>query len=1296
MATGSITNVDEPNGEESVLLKEGGPSSSAATTTIKTGTSSISAIISPDRTKKEEVRDNTGDSNSSKKYVSGGSTARSSPALEGNFLSKTVSKEDPTSSTVDSTAKAHSLPEKESGSSSSRPLSSRTLERNSRDPTSCPSSGAYSRQRHPHPPIPPNLQSVKSDDSDVNLNALNPFPSSSGEHYHHRSRRHNQYHPHMSSSDGGRYTKRGGAEVKTESDGKYILFYHDGREEKERAALEKDNHGESKQPSKERRDRKRERDRSSCNARKISSADQGEGIEVMLHHDYSNSGSSSRGSSRDEGDRKHSSRSSRYNTPPRGGIQGSGSFDSGYGSDRNGIFRWQNPLRPRPVRPPNGPSSSGSGERAPPYRPSQNWHGAGGRPSHYPYPPQYSSEGGSYPPPYPSRSQEGDEKQQGDVNVISPEGAPLSSSAPEGGSDRYSSPPRRGAYADRDNMFDWGISPPGQPTPSSGHPSGDNGDDVGSTSQYYQYPPSSPVTRPGRGDRHRRHVSSSTPGKMPPPTPQRWYEGSNQDPNCPPTPMTPRTPNLMNQNMPPTPFSAGSQHSLMNSNYPPTPHGSNDNVRSGHESGEAATPYSHPSAVSDSFDSRGRPTGKGGPEDAMSMSSSHFSPPHRGPNPKDDPNYHRSGSWEYSPTPGTPATSAPNVLSSSSAPPSHYSSNSANITSPPRPHPRSHHDHPPPFPTPRGSITPQERSGGAENQSWSYDPQHGYRQFSPPPPGPPGPPNTEDARGQEYYSRDHHGESVPSYYNNEEDENGVSSWNYHSPQGYRGMNRPQDQGTPAGMIPETPPEGGRSTMSDDTPVQSNTRYQYHPMDPSQGRQEGDKITTVPATPEEKRIRDKERHTAILAGAAAVTQPAAAVEVDFELTNPPKTPIVPPSKEPLCDSASQINSDDVLCGRGGGTNSQIGNRRFRQLVQDFQPIYLLARRKEKPLMARSIVLIIRKRGGRFLKKDEATGAYFDVGDEKAEAKTSQALREGLDVRATKSAATSMVKEEKKKKKEAAAAAAAAAAEEQRMAHCGPQEDGYGGYGPPPHHYHPHGPPPHPEDGYGYPPPGGYPPYPPHAHPHAHPHGPPPSGAGYDGELEPADPYYYRKRRNPSPPHGHIPPPNGPLHPHSYPHPLEGGYALPPDHPHYRGGEGTNPGGISRNNSQDDKSWVDFTPPRAGSNPRAKKMPRSRSPPNGGTGNPTSSAPSHSYPQHRHGSAMTPQRHSGGGRDAAPPPHPSMMGDAEIPLGCNPGQSISCSAFSNGERRDRRNDVEPPQAGCSDAMMMMFNPSRWSSI
>jgi hypothetical protein len=151
-------------------------------------------------------------------------------------------------------------------------------------------------------------------------------------------------------------------------------------------------------------------------------------------------------------------------------------------------------------------------------------------------------------------------------------------------------------------------------------------------------------------------------------------------------------------------------------------------------------------------------------------------------------------------------------------------------------------------------------------------------------------------------------------------------------------------------------------------------------------------------------------------ASAMLLPKAAEEVDFDVTDPPAEPVTPPSDEPLVDSMNDVNTYDVLCGRGGGTNSQIGNRRFRKLVQEFQPTYLLARRKEKPLLARTIVLIIRKRGGRFLRKDEDTGALYEVGDTKAEAKTSQALREGLDVRATKSAASSLLEKKKKIKQQ----------------------------------------------------------------------------------------------------------------------------------------------------------------------------------------------------------------------------------------------------------------------------------------
>lgn len=158
-----------------------------------------------------------------------------------------------------------------------------------------------------------------------------------------------------------------------------------------------------------------------------------------------------------------------------------------------------------------------------------------------------------------------------------------------------------------------------------------------------------------------------------------------------------------------------------------------------------------------------------------------------------------------------------------------------------------------------------------------------------------------------------------------------------------------------------------------------------------------------------------------AGGSPCPPPKAAAEVDFDITDPPLTPIHPASDHPVLESASQMGEHDVLCGRGGGTNSQMGNRRYRALVRDFQPTYLMAKRREKPLMARSVVLVVRKRGGRFLRRDDTDGRLYEVGDEKAEAKTSQALREGLDVRATKTAANTLLGTENKKKKQAADAA-----------------------------------------------------------------------------------------------------------------------------------------------------------------------------------------------------------------------------------------------------------------------------------
>jgi hypothetical protein len=99
-----------------------------------------------------------------------------------------------------------------------------------------------------------------------------------------------------------------------------------------------------------------------------------------------------------------------------------------------------------------------------------------------------------------------------------------------------------------------------------------------------------------------------------------------------------------------------------------------------------------------------------------------------------------------------------------------------------------------------------------------------------------------------------------------------------------------------------------------------------------------------------------------------------------------------------------------CGRGGLTNHHKGNKRFRDIVALHRPDYVRAPKIQKPSVARVIVRAIRNGDppGRFLRKDERTGRWVDIGDKKAAEKTSQALREKInDDRETTPGAKSML-------------------------------------------------------------------------------------------------------------------------------------------------------------------------------------------------------------------------------------------------------------------------------------------------
>ena len=86
---------------------------------------------------------------------------------------------------------------------------------------------------------------------------------------------------------------------------------------------------------------------------------------------------------------------------------------------------------------------------------------------------------------------------------------------------------------------------------------------------------------------------------------------------------------------------------------------------------------------------------------------------------------------------------------------------------------------------------------------------------------------------------------------------------------------------------------------------------------------------------------------------------------------------------------------VLNGRGGATNSYVGNISFRKLVKQYKSDYLKAKKRDKPKVAKRVVEKIRETGGRFLERYKMTNGilWVDIGDERAKEKASQALREG---------------------------------------------------------------------------------------------------------------------------------------------------------------------------------------------------------------------------------------------------------------------------------------------------------------
>jgi hypothetical protein len=87
--------------------------------------------------------------------------------------------------------------------------------------------------------------------------------------------------------------------------------------------------------------------------------------------------------------------------------------------------------------------------------------------------------------------------------------------------------------------------------------------------------------------------------------------------------------------------------------------------------------------------------------------------------------------------------------------------------------------------------------------------------------------------------------------------------------------------------------------------------------------------------------------------------------------------------------------DVLSGRGNFVNYHPGNEHFRTLVRKYKLEYVQCPKPQKGKFSKVIYDEIKARNppGRFLKQDNSSKLWFDIGEKKALDKTRQALREG---------------------------------------------------------------------------------------------------------------------------------------------------------------------------------------------------------------------------------------------------------------------------------------------------------------
>lgn len=114
------------------------------------------------------------------------------------------------------------------------------------------------------------------------------------------------------------------------------------------------------------------------------------------------------------------------------------------------------------------------------------------------------------------------------------------------------------------------------------------------------------------------------------------------------------------------------------------------------------------------------------------------------------------------------------------------------------------------------------------------------------------------------------------------------------------------------------------------------------------------------------------------------------------TAKPKLGGISPKKKSRYDKMQAIlrpTPEDILAGRGGGTNRHDGNIRFRAEARKLRSVYKDEEtdRRTKYVLSQELVTRVKQYGGRFLEKGH-DGKWYEMDEKSARKKASQVLRE----------------------------------------------------------------------------------------------------------------------------------------------------------------------------------------------------------------------------------------------------------------------------------------------------------------